>query len=134
MITSEIDKYKIRSSFSKAALKYDIFASLQKEAADELIDFVFKIPHPTSLIPHPRILDIGCGTGFLTHGLARLLSKANIFGCDIAHEMTEQATCKVKSAKYKKHTSLLPMAAYCLTRIKPLTWLHQISLTNGFMI
>ena len=38
MITTEIDKHKIKSSFSKAALKYDTFASLQKEVAEELLN------------------------------------------------------------------------------------------------
>ena len=94
MITTEIDKHKIKSSFSKAALKYDTFASLQKEVAEELINFVFKTPHPTSHIPHPGILDIGCGTGFLSHNLAELFPEASILGCDISHSMIKVARGK----------------------------------------
>lgn len=87
-------KNKIRASFSKAAISYDTLALFQKEVAEELINFVFKIPHPTSLIPHPRILDIGCGTGFLTYGLAEKFHDANIFGVDISHSMIKVARDK----------------------------------------
>lgn len=87
MILSKINNLKIKSSFSKAALRYDIFASLQKEIAEELIDKLIA-PCPLPIAPI-RILDIGCGTGFLTHGMAKAFRKANIFGCDIAHGMID---------------------------------------------
>ena len=96
MITTEIDKYKIRSSFSKAALHYDIFASLQKQVAEELVNKLSAISQQPSAI---KILDIGCGTGFLTHSLAKMLPKANIFGCDIAHPMLKMTNAKRKGKK-----------------------------------
>jgi len=100
MLMPEIDKYKIRSSFSKAAPRYDIFASFQKEMAEELIDKI--IAHcPLPLAPI-RILDIGCGTGFLSYGLADKFPDANIFGCDISHSMIKTASCKLQVARDKK--------------------------------
>ncbi|GEM_PF-435626 len=95
MITTEIDKYKIRLSFSKAALHYDIFASFQKQAARELVNKLSAISCQPSAM---KILDIGCGTGFLTYGLADALPEANIFGCDISHTMIKVATCKLQAA------------------------------------
>src|SRR3972149_11318096 len=100
MLMPEIDKYKIRSSFSKAAPRYDIFASFQKEMAEELIDKI--IAHcPLPLAPI-RILDIGCGTGFLSYGLADKFPDANIFGCDISHSMIKTASYKLQVARDKK--------------------------------
>jgi malonyl-CoA O-methyltransferase len=106
-------KDKIQASFSKAAINYDTLALFQKEVAEELIDFGFRISdfgfktlYPSSAtkghLPYPGILDIGCGTGFLTHSLAKLLPKANIFGCDIAHEMIDVTKDKGQGAGGKK--------------------------------
>lgn len=100
MITTAIDKHKIKLSFSKAAPRYDIFAALQKEVAEELLNFGLSIT--THYSPLTTILDIGCGTGFLTYGIADALSDANIFGCDISHNMVKAASCKPQAARDKK--------------------------------
>ncbi|MEK6599423.1 MAG: methyltransferase domain-containing protein [Deltaproteobacteria bacterium] len=99
MITTEIDKYKIRLSFSKAALRYDIFASFQKQTARELVNKLSTISCQPSAM---KILDVGCGTGFLTYGMADALPEANIFGCDISHAMIKVASCKLQAARDKK--------------------------------
>lgn len=100
MMLPEIDKHKIKRAFSKTAPRYDIFASLQKEIAGELLDkLIAHCPLPIAPI---RILDIGCGTGFLTHGLSEVFPKANIFGCDIAHEMIDVTRGKGQRARGKK--------------------------------
>src|SRR3990172_11746312 len=95
------NKDKIKFAFSKAAKSYDTLALFQKELAEELLNS-FVLPLTTYHSPLTTIVDIGCGTGFLSYGLADKFPDRDIFGCDIAHEMTEQATCKVKSAKDKK--------------------------------
>lgn len=98
MITTEIDKYKIRSSFSKAALQYDRCALIQRETAAALLDKI-AVSLPTRNSELLTLLDIGCGTGFLTHGLAKIFPKANIFGCDIAHPMLKMTNAKCKDKK-----------------------------------
>ncbi|MBI5326833.1 MAG: methyltransferase domain-containing protein [Deltaproteobacteria bacterium] len=99
-------KDKIRASFSKTAINYDTLALFQKQVAAELIDFGFKTLYSTSVpkghLPHLRILDIGCGTGFLSYGLADKFPDADIFGCDIAHGMLKVASCKLQVASDKK--------------------------------
>ena len=99
MITTEIDKHKISLSFSKAALRYDMFASFQKQAAREMVNKLSAIGCQPSAM---NILDIGCGTGFLTYGIADALPDANIFGCDISHTMVKAASCKLQTARDKK--------------------------------
>ena len=99
MITTAIDKHKIKLSFSRAALRYDIFASFQKQAARELVNKLSAISCQPSAM---KILDVGCGTGFLTYGMADALPEANIFGCDISHTMVKAASCKLQAARDKK--------------------------------
>lgn len=79
-----LDKRIISRNFSQSARDYDKHAVLQKEMADRLL----------SLLPEidPRkILDIGCGTGYLTKKLADRFPKAEIIGIDIAPGMIEVA-------------------------------------------
>lgn len=99
MITAEIDRHKIKSSFSKAAKQYDAFASLQKEAAEELLKKLSAVTHQSSAI---KILDIGCGTGFLTCGLADKFSEAKVIGCDISYKMLEAARDKGQGTEGRK--------------------------------
>ena len=96
-----VETNNIKLAFSKAAKNYDTHAIFQKEIAEELLNFVFKTPHPTSHIPYPRILDIGCGTGFLTHGLADKFPDADIFACDISHTMLKVARSKMGGGKWE---------------------------------
>ncbi|HBR16346.1 MAG: hypothetical protein A3G39_05690 [Deltaproteobacteria bacterium RIFCSPLOWO2_12_FULL_43_16] len=94
------NKDGIKFAFSRAANNYDALALFQKEMAEELLNS-FVLPLTTHHSPLTTILDIGCGTGFLTHGLARLLPQANIFGCDIAHEMIDVTRSKGQASGNK---------------------------------
>ncbi|MBI5048610.1 MAG: methyltransferase domain-containing protein [Deltaproteobacteria bacterium] len=94
-------KDKIRASFSKAAIKYDTIALFQKEVADELLNS-FVLPLNTHHSSLTTIIDIGCGTGFLSYGLADKFPDADIFGCDISHDMLKVASCKLQVARDKK--------------------------------
>ena len=54
-----IDKKLVRDRFSKNLEKYNEHARIQKRMAERLFSF---IPEKK----YKRILEIGCGTGFLT--------------------------------------------------------------------
>ncbi len=83
---------RVKRSFSRAASNYDSAADLQRDVAGELLQkisgFITGRSHLTS------ILDIGCGTGFMTFSLHNILPSANIVGCDIAYPMIEIAKQK----------------------------------------
>lgn len=53
----------------------------------------FLIPH---IQPHHRVLDVGCGPGSITTGLARLASKGQVIGCDAVQEVLVQAESLAK--------------------------------------
>jgi len=79
------NKSKIRQSFSAAAASYDAMARLQKQVA---VDLLHQSEMPTSA---QTVLDLGCGTGFLTEKLADHVAVENLFALDIALPMLHRA-------------------------------------------
>ena len=73
--------------FGDAAGRYERHAPLQREVAGELAARIARLPLP----PRPRILEIGCGTGFLAEALACRLGPARWTLTDIAPDMLEAA-------------------------------------------
>jgi malonyl-CoA O-methyltransferase len=71
--------------FSRAAGVYDAEARVQRDVAGRLLEYL------TPSRSAQRVLELGCGTGFLTAGLLRLLPEARIDAIDIAPAMIRQA-------------------------------------------
>lgn len=93
-----LDKEKIAENFSRSAPNYDQHAVLQKKLADEIFSRLTAYSLQLS-----TILDIGCGTGYLTAKLADLFPQAQITGIDIAPGMIEvarQNNCR-KNIRYE---------------------------------
>ena len=82
---------RIRRSFSQAAGRYDESAGLQRVVASELIDHIAAMA-----APFPAILDIGCGTGFLTSALRRQFPSSTVAGADFSHPMLSHASRKAQ--------------------------------------
>lgn len=77
-----INKAQVQKNFSQHAITYDQYAVVQKEMARDLL---LKIKRTGKYFR--KILEIGCGTGFLTELLAREYPLAQITATDIAPEM-----------------------------------------------
>jgi malonyl-CoA O-methyltransferase len=63
-MNGKFEKLKIAQSFGQAALTYHAQASLQQDCAAKLLTLLNLWE-----VPPGRILEVGCGTGFLTQGL-----------------------------------------------------------------
>lgn len=74
-----LDKQHIRRSFGNASEHYDVMASLQRKVGETLFE-TFKC------INKGYIVDIGCGTGFLTEKIMPV-TDASVIGLDIALPM-----------------------------------------------
>jgi malonyl-CoA O-methyltransferase len=74
----------VADNFSKDPEYYDRAAKAQREAAETLAD---AIRSATAAAPPARILEIGCGTGFLTGKLAEMFPDAEIAATDISPAM-----------------------------------------------
>ena len=73
----------MRQRFAQAASSYDQFATIQELSA-ELISNVELTHYPT------RILDIGCGTGYLTQKMANKYPQSTIDAVDASASMIKQ--------------------------------------------
>lgn len=82
----QVDKRWVRDAFDRAAVRYDELAVLQREVADRLLERLDYI----RLEPQ-RILDLGCGTGQVTHPLLKRYKKAQVVALDLAPGMLRQA-------------------------------------------
>ncbi|MEK6550362.1 MAG: malonyl-ACP O-methyltransferase BioC [Pseudomonadota bacterium] len=81
-----LDPRQVRSAFERAAATYDEAAVLQREIAGRLLerlDYVRLSP--------ARVLDAGCGTGYLLPPLSRRFRRADIVGLDVAAAMLRYA-------------------------------------------
>ncbi|MCB2076566.1 MAG: methyltransferase domain-containing protein [Novosphingobium sp.] len=86
---------KISAAFS-AAEEYSRHASVQRKVALDLADRIAALPLPRQ----PRILEIGCGTGFLTEAAIERGVRADWLVTDISPEMVER--CREKLAHSAK--------------------------------
>lgn len=86
---THIDRRAMRASFEKAAPRYDAAAVLQKEVASRLVERM-----DVMAMKPTKILDAGCGTGFVSSLLAEKFPKATITALDIAYGMLLQAKDK----------------------------------------
>lgn len=79
-----IDKEKLKRRFSRNIKNYDKYANVQKKMGDILID------HIKNDRPHIKnILEVGCGTGYVTQKLIEYFPDAKITAVDIAPGMIE---------------------------------------------
>jgi malonyl-CoA O-methyltransferase len=85
------DKRAIARAFGQAAGSYDEAAGLQRAVVASLIERI----EPARLPARPRILDIGCGTGFVGEALAPLVDNAEFVFADIAPAMLERCRAKL---------------------------------------
>lgn len=85
-----IDKRQVQRNFDHSAITYDQYAMIQKEIATELM-----VNIKSTGRRFKNILEVGCGTGFLTELLAREYPQAHILALDIAPEMIKVAQAKL---------------------------------------
>lgn len=88
--TSEDRKQRITRAFAARASSYDSAADVQWLVASRLAERIEAAP----LRPNSRILEIGCGTGFLSARLADAFPDGELVLTDIASSMLER--CRIR--------------------------------------
>ena len=81
----QIDKLRVRTSFSRAADSYDASAVLQKQVRAEMLSRLDLVK-----IRPKTILDAGCGTGHGSFALQKRFSSAQLISLDIALGMLQK--------------------------------------------
>lgn len=90
-----IDKDQVKLHFSKNALSYNQYAHVQKKMKAVLVDFMLQSHQDKHEVKN--ILEIGCGTGYLTSTLVELFPTAHITAVDIAPGMIVEIKSKFKN-------------------------------------
>lgn len=88
-MSAGVEKKLVRQHFDRHARNYDRYARVQHELADRLLE---KIDRRAE---RGAILEIGCGTGYLTAQMARLFPQAGITALDFAPAMLETARQRI---------------------------------------
>lgn len=92
-LKSEEDiKNSIASAFGNAAESYERYAELQKNTANRLIA---SLRPWRDILPPGPIVELGCGTGFVTKKLAELYPARKIIAIDLSQEMIEASRRKL---------------------------------------
>lgn len=92
--TVEIDKQQVVRSFNRHAASYDGHAHIQAAMAEGVLErLVADGRQPRS------ILELGCGTGYLTELLVRTFPGARITAIDLAERMVQAAQTRLASAR-----------------------------------
>ena len=89
-----IDKSKVRQSFAAAAKTYDGLATLQRKVGLELVNNSVLNKSCADKV----VLDVGCGTGFLTQKIQSKLTPRRTIAVDIALSMVKAAKTKLKQS------------------------------------
>ena len=79
------DKQTIAARFGRATEAYHAFATVQKQSAKQLIS----LAQSSKTLPEGPILEIGCGTGFVTQELVRSFPHRSIEVTDLSSEMLQ---------------------------------------------
>ncbi|MFZ4503712.1 MAG: malonyl-ACP O-methyltransferase BioC [Methylovulum sp.] len=86
-----VDKLKLKRAFSQSSASYDHVAHLQREVGRELITFM------DSLALQGVVIDLGCGTGFLSaEFLVARPDTRQLIALDIALPMLKHAQLKLQ--------------------------------------
>ena len=128
-----IDKYKVRQAFSLASSSYDEMAHLQKKVGLDLLN-KFAIEKTTNIV------DIGCGTGFLTYDLLEKGMAQQVIAIDLAFSMLQMSRNKLErfsSVQYicadAEQLPILKNSIDTLVSNLALQWCQNLSqVFNGF--
>tara|TARA_B100001113_G_scaffold109431_1_gene88642 strand:+ start:1051 stop:1875 length:825 start_codon:yes stop_codon:yes gene_type:complete len=87
-------KKRVQNSFNRKASSYDEYAILQKEVSRRMSEKLNMIKTQPK-----KILDLGCGTGFLTEELSKNYPNTDIISVDFSESMLKICRDKFKNCK-----------------------------------
>ena len=89
---TQVEPNKIEKNFSRFSSSYNLYADIQRSASKKLLKF---LEPDTILLSSLPILEIGCGTGLLSEGLAECFPSHKIIFSDISSKMLHQCRSNI---------------------------------------
>ncbi len=93
-----VDKDLVRQHFSRHAVTYDAVTPVQNDMARQLLD-VARVRLNCDRVA--EILELGCGTGYVTARLPALFPNAAVTAVDISATMVQQAQAQLGDAQQR---------------------------------
>lgn len=139
-MTTELftSKQQIAQRFGQSAAAYHRLATLQQDCARQLLRHIADYQ---SQLPDGTLLEIGCGTGFLTQGLVRQFRQRPLYITDLSLEMLQfcqshcQSHCQSQSIAPHPHLQFsqldgeqldsLPQTYAAIVSSFAFQWLHH---------
>lgn len=97
---------KIKTSFSASSSTYDAAASFQRDVANDLCDYVMQ----QQLTPK-TVLELGAGTGYLSHKINHVFPKSQLLITDCAENMLRLSQTKNTSQHVVAFSESLPFTS-----------------------
>lgn len=94
-----------------------------KTVAEEMVD-------KYKLRPKMRVLDVGCGKGFLLHDLAECVPGLEVYGIDVSQYALEHAMESVKENCYAGHAKKLPWDDNYFDLVISINTLHNLHIPD----
>jgi len=127
---NSFDKRLVRRSFDQASRQYNQFTALQRTIGERLMSLAENVD-----IAHDSLLDVGAGTGYLTHQLDKLFPQSDLFALDISAAMLQQTRQRMGANNLQglvcSDAELLAIKKLTLDRIYSnlaFQWCSQLSL------
>ncbi|MCP1125037.1 malonyl-ACP O-methyltransferase BioC [Bacillus sp. 3103sda1] len=126
-----INKPLLQKRFNQAAVSYDQYANVQKKMANQLLVYMKEHYDAAAQI---RILELGCGTGYVTEKLAKSFPNATITAVDFAESMIAKAKtqCNMESVTFRcediEHIKLYEQYDVMISNAT-FQWLNDLSAT-----
>lgn len=96
------NKQLVRKHFERHAREYDLYADIQHQMAERLMDFLLQEAPECQCL---HILEIGCGTGILTERILRQFPNAQLTVVDLSAAMIAQTKDKLGAAAISATTT-----------------------------
>jgi len=94
-----VDKQAVRRHFGRRAREYDGYAEVQRAMADALLEHLAAVEEDTLAVR--TVLDVGCGTGYLTRKLLDRYPRACCTAVDLAEEMLAVAQERLATSRVR---------------------------------
>lgn len=129
--TNNIIKQQIKHAFAQAATRYEQAAQLQQTSAIQLAGLIKPVLEQT---PAQTVVELGCGTGFLTEALAPVMNTHCFIVTDLARPMLLKTQNKLKTLKTLRYACVdmdaLPFASHSIDLLcgnLALQWSQQLA-------